>query len=179
MKRLMVLAALLLGSSLAAVPAQATEVGTTRPIGLGFALGSPTSIVGKYFLNDQNAIDAGLAFWRWGRGRCDDGPPTERRCDDWGYLGLNADYLWFQTLAQGTAKLDWHFGPGGRLWIGDDEYYGDGSSVALAARMPIGVDLTFEKPEFLEVFVELAPALYIIPGVGFDVEGFIGVRFYF
>jgi hypothetical protein len=179
MKRLLILATLLLGPSLAAAPARATEVGSPRQIGLGFALGTPTSIVGKYFLDQVNAIDAGLAFWRWGRNRCNGGPPPDNRCDDWGYVGLAGDYLWHQTLAEGTAKLDWHLGAGGRIWIGDDDGYGDGSSVALAGRMPVGVDLTFEKPEFLEVFVELAPALYIIPGVAFDVEGFIGVRFYF
>jgi hypothetical protein len=173
----MMIAALLLGSSLASAPAGATEVGTARPIGVGFAIGSPISIVGKYFLSDSNALDAGLAFWRWGR-NCNRGPGPDP-CDDWGYLGIAGDYLWHQTLAQGTAKLDWHFGPGGRLWIGDRDYYGDGSNVALAGRFPIGIDLTFEKPEFLEVFVELAPLLYVIPGLDFDVEGFIGVRFYF
>ena len=69
--------------------------------------------------------------------------------------------------------------PGGRLWVGDDDYYEDDSDVALAARMPVGLDLTFDKPDFLEVFIELAPALFIVPGVHFDIEAFVGVRFYF
>jgi hypothetical protein len=45
--------------------------------------------------------------------------------------------------------------------------------------MPVGVDLMFRKPDFLEVFLELAPALYLVPGVGLDIEAFLGVRFYF
>ena len=32
---------------------------------------------------------------------------------------------------------------------------------------------------FLEVFVEVAPALYFVPLVDLHVEGFIGARFYF
>jgi hypothetical protein len=179
MKRLLLMTALLLGAALVPSPASATEVGNARKFGLGFALGTPTSIVGKYFVGPANAIDFGVAFWRWGR-RCDGGgPPPGRRCDDFGYIGLNADYLWQEPLARGTASLDWHIGVGGRMWAGDDDYYEDNSSVALAARMPVGLDLTFDRPNFLEVFMELAPALYIVPGVFFDVEAFVGVRFYF
>lgn len=177
MKRLLLVAAVLLGTALTTTTAHATEVGNARRFGLGFALGTPSSIVGKYFLDSVNAIDFGVAFWRWGR-RCDGGPPPGRVCDDFGYLGLAADYLWHDTLAQGTAKLDWHIGAGGRMWVGDDEYYDD-NNVALAARMPVGLDLTFDKPHFLEVFMELAPVLFIIPGVDFDIEAFVGVRFYF
>ena len=29
------------------------------------------------------------------------------------------------------------------------------------------------------MFMELAPALFIVPGVDFDIEAFVGVRFYF
>jgi hypothetical protein len=154
-------------------PARATEVGSSRIIGLGFAIGAPTSLVGKYFLSSTNAVDFGLAFYRLGR-RCYDGPNIG--CDRFGYVGLVGDYLWQDTLARGTAQLDWHFGPGGRMWLGND---GRGNNVSLAARMPVGLDLTFEKPEFLEVFVEIAPALYIVPDTSLEVEGFLGLRFYF
>jgi hypothetical protein len=152
-------------------PADATEVGNARRIGLGFALGEPTSLVGKYFLGGANAADFGVSFYQFGR-RCDGPGP----CRNYGSVGLFGDYLWFDTLARGTAQLDWHFGPGGRLWLGDS---GDGSSAALAARMPVGLDLTFDKPNFLEVYVEIAPALYIIPRVDLRIEGMLGLRFYF
>jgi hypothetical protein len=45
--------------------------------------------------------------------------------------------------------------------------------------MPLGLDLGFRKPDFLEVFVEIAPAMYIVPGLDLDIEAFLGVRFYF
>ena len=158
----------------APAPAQATEVGGRRRLGFGFALGEPSSLVGKYFLDSINAVDFGLSFWDFGR-RCGDvaGPND---CRGYGALGFFADYLWHDTLARGTAKLDWHFGPGGRLWVGDNYY---GQSVALAARMPVGIDLTFDNPNFLEVFLEIGPALYIIPSARLRIEAMFGVRFYF
>jgi hypothetical protein len=162
--------ALLIGG---ARTATATEVGSRRPLGLGFAVGTPTSIVGKYFIGGDNALDFGIGFWSYrdcyDRDRvhyCDGGA---------GHLGLNADYLWQEPLARGTANLDWHIGVGARLWVFDDYY---SNRVGLAARMPVGLDLTFARPTFLEVFLELAPALNIVP-TRFDIEAFLGVRFYF
>jgi hypothetical protein len=172
--------ALLSGSCLAltwVADLGATEVGRSKDFGLGFAIGSPTSIVAKYFVGAGNAFDAGLGFWRLGR-RCN-GPGDDRVCRDGGFerLTLNMDYLWQEQIIAGRgAKLDWHIGGGGRVWLWDD-YAGE--DFALAARMPVGLDVTFPKPDFIEVFLELAPALYIVPGLDLDIEAFLGVRFYF
>jgi hypothetical protein len=155
-------------------PAAATEVGKARPLGFGFALGVPTSLVGKYFLNASNAVDLGLSFGRLGRRCASDGTPYS--CDGIGSFGIFGDYLWHDTLARGTAQLDWHFGPGARLWVGNDDR---GDNVALAARLPIGLDLTFDKPDFLELFIDIAPALYVVPAAWLEIEAFMGVRFYF
>lgn len=150
--------------------ARATEVGRGRNFGLGVAFGSPTSIVGKYFLSGENAIDFGLGFWTYGWG-CNDRGFCEGRSFD--VLTLNADYLWQDSVVRGSkASLDWHIGAGGRVWVG-------GGDASIAARMPVGLDLTFRKPSFLEVFVELAPAVYVVPGLYLDLEAFLGVRFYF
>ena len=154
--------------------AGATEVGRGRNFGLGVAVGSPTSIVGKYFVGGGNAWDFGLGFWRYGWRDC--GPDDNRFCDGgraFDLISLNADYLWQDSIVRGTgANLDWHIGAGGRVWIGDGDF-------AAAARMPVGLDLTFRKPSFLEVFLEIAPALYIVPPLNLDIEAFLGVRFYF
>ena len=37
----------------------------------------------------------------------------------------------------------------------------------------------FTNPTFLEVFFELAPSFWIVPDIGFGIEGGLGVRFYF
>ena len=150
--------------------AEATEVGRGRNFGLGVAFGSPTSIVGKYFIGGGNALDFGLGFWTYGWG-CNNRGYCEGRSFD--VLTLNADYLWQDGVVQGSkATLDWHIGAGGRVWVG-------GGDASIAARMPVGLDLTFRKPSFLEVFLEIAPAVYIVPGLYLDLEAFLGVRFYF
>lgn len=168
-----------------AANAQATEVGNARTFGLGLALGAPSSITAKYFLGPTSAIDGGLSFTTWGNhwnhGWCYDSRGRRLDCDYYSgrrtHLSLYGDYLWQDTLARGTAKLDWHVGVGGRLWFYDN--YNAGNDLALAARVPLGLDLTFQRPNFLELFFELAPALYVLPGIDLDVEGAIGVRFYF
>jgi hypothetical protein len=157
--------------------AGATQVGRSKDFGIGFAFGSPTSIVAKYFVSPANAFDFGLGFWRLGR-RCS-GPDNDRVCRDGGFerLTFNMDYLWQEQIIAGSgAKLDWHIGGGGRVWLWDDYAGGD---FALAARMPVGIDVTFPKPDFLEVFLELAPAVYVVPDLDLDIEAFLGVRFYF
>jgi hypothetical protein len=169
---LWVIAVLAMSSS-----ASATEVGRGRNFGIGVAFGSPTSIVAKYFVGGGNAFDFGLGFWRYGWRRCyrfeDD-----RFCDDdrdaFDLISLNADYLWQDSIVHGTgANLDWHIGAGARVWLGEGDF-------AAAARMPVGLDLTFRKPSFLEVFLEIAPALYIVPDpLDLDLEAHLGVRFYF
>jgi hypothetical protein len=150
--------------------AEATEVGRSRDLGLGVAIGSPTSLVGKYFVGGGNAIDFGFGFWTYGWG-CNNRGYCEGRNFD--VVTFNADYLWQEGLVAGSkANLDWHIGAGGRLWVG-------GGDPSIAVRMPVGLDLTFRRPSFLEVFLELAPAVYIVPGLYVDIEAFLGVRFYF
>jgi hypothetical protein len=165
-------------------PAEATEVGSSRTFGLGLGLGTATSLVGKYFLDSSSALDFGISFWRYRRGcwrdrrgilYCDDYGDTYRH----GSFGLNADYLWEENLVRRRAKLDWHIGVGGRFWRFDDDYYYGDDRVAFAARMPIGLDLTFARPNFLEVYLEAVPSLYFVPQVDFGIEAFIGIRLYF
>ena len=54
-----------------------------------------------------------------------------------------------------------------------------GDCFAVGARAPIGLDLMFNNPGFIEVFFEIAFVFYVVPGFGFGLEGGLGVRFYF
>jgi hypothetical protein len=165
----------------------ATEVGERRNFGLGLGVGTATSLVGKFFVDPDTALDFGVSFWRYRRGCWQDrrGVVT---CDgygdsfrDGGY-GLHVDYLWQDTLIRRSAKLDWHIGAGARFWrwgYDDYDYYYRESRSALAARMPAGLDLTFVRPSFLEVYLEGAPSLFIVPFVDLDMEAVIGARLYF
>jgi hypothetical protein len=171
-------AILLVGS---ARRANATEVGSARKFGLGLVLGDPTGLSAKYWVTPTNALDFGLGFWGYGVGNhCWHDNAGYAHCDNYyGYHHagtVNVDYLWEWNIARGKAQLDWHLGPGGRLiWRGQC----NGDCVALAARMPVGLDLTFSEPSFLELFLELAPAFYVVPGFDFAIEAGLGIRFYF
>ena len=186
MKRIILALAILLFST----TAQATEVGNSRGFGLGFQLGSPSGFTGKAFLDRGSAIDFGIGWHGYGwyrRGRCwDDRRDVWYACDPgWRYRNwsIHLDYLWEDVLAQGSARLDWHIGVGGRLIVWDDDYYydryGEHDDFGLIARMPLGLDLTFRRPDFLEVFFEIAPGLFVVPFVDFNMDAVIGVRFYF
>jgi hypothetical protein len=172
-----ILTALVAVSLLAAIAgsAKATEVGYGRKFGLGVVLGDPTGLTAKWWIAPTNALDFGLGLWGYGvNNRCfNDGT-----CRGYGYRGgtFNMDYLWQSNIVRGQAQLDWHVGIGGRsIWVNDCL----GDCFAIAARSPIGLDLMFNNPGFLELFFEIAPAFYVVPGFGFDIEGGLGVRFYF
>ena len=181
MKRtiLTALAAALLFTAVAR-SAQATEVGYGRKFGLGLVLGDPTGLTAKLWIAPTNALDFGLGFWGYGvNDRCFQNGNGSVTCGNYGYSNgtFNMDYLWQSNIVRSTAQLDWHVGVGGRaLW------WGGGCAnncFGIAARGPIGLDLMFNNPGFLEVFFELAPAFYFVPGFGFAIEGGLGVRFYF
>jgi hypothetical protein len=156
--------------------ARATEVGYGRNLGLGFELGNPTGFVGKYWVGRTNAWDFGFGVDGYYGDFCSYN--SHGVCD--GRFTFNADYLWQSNLVKSTAQLDWHIGAGGRMNIWNSNAH---NYVALGGRMPVGLDLMFNNPNFLEVFFEIAPVLYIGPDVGsfiwFAFDGNLGVRFFF
>ena len=105
--------------------------------------------------------------------------PLFQRFAEKNNISLHVDYLWESKLveAKGKVQLDWHIGAGGRaLFIGDPCASGCWD---FGVRGPIGLDLTFNQPSFLEVFLEIAPAFYLVPGMFLAMEGGLGVRGYF
>jgi hypothetical protein len=161
----------------ASATANATEVGSGRNFGLGFELGDPTGFTGKAFIGRGNAIDFGVAFGGYGYGRCRNANGDRVYCDDsYGHdFSLIGDYLWQDNLVHQEVKLDWHIGAGARVifWNAFNHGYVD-----LIARMPLGLDLYFRRPDFLEVFFEIAPGI-ILTHPDFDLDADIGVRFFF
>lgn len=157
--------------------ANATEVGYGRKFGVGVELGDPTGIVAKLWLSNVNALDFGFGFQHYGWGRCYYDNVGIRRCGYRDY-SFNVDYLWQSNIVRGAAQLDWHIGLGGRVYFLGEPADDRGRDFNLAARAPIGLDLMFNSPSFLEVFVEIAPALYLL-APDFGIEGGMGVRFYF
>jgi hypothetical protein len=164
--------------------ARATEVGYSRQYGIGAVVGDPTGLSGKVWLGQTNAIDLGVGFYGYGyRGGCFHDRDGRTICDrryGYGSTSVHADYLWESKLVGGNGgkiQLDWHVGAGVRtVFLGDP--CGSGCW-DVGVRAPIGLDLTFNQPSFLEVFVEIAPAFYVAPATFLAMEGGLGVRGYF
>ena len=179
MKRVILFSVLLL-TGVVSSPAisRATEVGTSRKFGLGVQLFEPTAIIGKLFLDRNDAFDFGLGFW--GYGRCYDGNGNSYACDHGDqHFSIHADYLYEENIVDTAVRLDWHAGVGGRIAF-NSYYNGDGRhSAALFARVPLGLDLTFKRPRWLETYLEIAPGLWIFPPIVFDIDVGLGVRAYF
>lgn len=156
--------------------AQATEVGTSRTFGLGFQIGEPTAITAKVFAGGHNAYDFGVGFGGW----CDNGDGHGYYCHNLeGRISLHADYLFQENILNMTNRLDWYAGLGGRVVLWN---YGPGSDhndVALLARVPIGIAVTFRRPSFLEAYLEIAPSLGVLPFLWFTIDVALGVRAYF
>jgi len=135
------------------------------PLGLGVILGEPTGFSGKYFLDaDRNrAIDMGLAW----------------SLDDDSGFHIHGDYLLHNYSLLRDAfhvtkgKLPLYYGLGGRFQFRehnhDDEF---------GLRIPLGMSYMFADIP-IDLFAELAPVVNFVPDTGLDLEGGVGVRFYF
>jgi hypothetical protein len=160
--------------------AQATEVGTSRNFGLGFQIGDPTAITAKLFLGRAHALDFGLGLGGWGYGWCTDENDHSYRCSDINHnFSFHADYLYQENIISRTNRLDWYVGVGGRLITSAYGHNDLGHDAVILARVPLGIAATFQRPDFLEVYLEIAPALVIVPPLDFAIDVGLGVRAYF
>jgi hypothetical protein len=179
MKRLVLLVAAAVVLCTAATRAQATEVGNQRQYGFGFQIGEPTALTAKAFVGGGNAFDFGLGFWGWGYGWCKDNQGHSYRCGDQAsYISFHSDYLYQENILNRTNRLDWYAGIGGRVVVWA---YGSntGHDMVLIARVPVGLAVTFHRPNFLELYLELAPGLAVFPPLSFVIDFGLGVRAYF
>ncbi len=135
------------------------------PFGLGAMYGMTgpnlrylAGITAKYFLDETNAIDGAVLRRLSGN-------------DDW-YIW--ADYLYhFRSLIpveQGEVPV--YLGIGGRLKLqeNDEDKFG--------IRFPVGLAYEFAGAP-LDVFVEVVPIWDVALSYDFDLEGGVGIRFYF
>lgn len=140
--------------------------------GLGFQVGQPFAIVGKYWLSQDAALQGYAGTF--------DG--------DAGILGLD----WVQTIGRVRPSgapifFGFHIGVGGALGLGDHacfdhwgHHYGcdDDDTIALGVRVPVAANMYFDKVP-IEVFLELAPLFQIVPDFHGDLSLGLGGRYYF
>ena len=134
-------------------------------IGLGFILGDPSGLTGKAFLGDNDAVDLGIG-------------PSAR--DGFYFYG---DYLRHFNNVFPVSGLALYFGAGAGLHNHDRDDNGrndddDDEENSLEARLPIGIEYTVRAVP-LGIFLELVPALEVIPDFDFHLRGGLGVRYYF
>ena len=77
--------------------------------------------------------------------------------------------LFWICLHSGFAQ-DHHFGLGGRVKFEKEN--------RLGVRFPVGFAYEFEKTP-LDIFVEIVPVFDIIPDTEFNMNGGIGIRYFF
>jgi len=130
----------------------------SRTFGIGVIAGEPTGITGKYMLNENNAIDGGVGWKTSGDSE----------------FHIYADYLFhIQDLIKvKKGALPVYVG-GGLRYVDRDK-----KDNKFGIRIPVGLEYLFENVS-LGAFAELVPVLNLSPDTDFDLEGGVGIRFYF
>lgn len=144
-------------ASFCAVPASAGP-GGKGPFGLGIIVGEPTGVSAKLFMSQTTALQGAVA---WSVGGED-------------AFHVQVDYVMhnYGLIPVEEGRLPLYYGIGGRVRI--REHHDDNVGV----RIPVGLSYEFANAPF-DVFGELVPLLDLTPDTDFDIEGGLGVRFYF
>jgi len=128
--------------------------------GVGVMIGEPTGLSLKRWLDNNRAIDAGLA-WSFSDGDS---------------LHLHADYLIhdFTVLKPKDfhARTAFYYGIGGRIKFRE---HGD---TRAGVRIPLGIDL-YPANTSIDFFGEFAPIVDLAPSTRADADLAIGVRYFF
>ena len=135
----------------------APQPGQPGDFGLGAMFGAPTGITAKYWYSGQAAIDAGLAWHFGGDAR----------------FQMHADHLWHISVPQWNVpngRLPFYVGAGLRVLAGDHPQAG--------IRIPLGLSYLITNAP-VEVFAEIVPVVEFAPDTAGDLDGAIGVRYYF
>ncbi len=127
-----------------------------KGFGLGIVLGAPTGISMKSWVSHTGAVD-GAVGWGYENG---------------GFIHVHADYLVhnFKLISVNQGQLPLYFGIGAKLVFANEPIFG--------ARIPLGINYIFGDAP-LDLFGEIVPGLNLIPSTDFDLEGGIGIRYWF
>ena len=132
--------------------------GQKNKFGLGIMVGEPTGISAKVWTNNTIAFDAAAALSLSG---------------NHGALLLHADFLKhkYQLVKVEKGNLPFYYGLGAKIVMANDP--------GIGIRIPLGISYIFNEEIPLDIFLEIVPVLNLIPSTNFNVDGAIGVRYYF
>ncbi|AXJ02389.1 hypothetical protein CYPRO_3155 [Cyclonatronum proteinivorum] len=127
-------------------------------VGVGIILGEPSGLAAHYFLTENTALAAGLAWSFSGNNR----------------LHMHIDYQInnFELFDVESGRLSFYYGLGGRMQIREDRHD------KLGVRIPLGLNYFFADIP-LSIFIEAVPVLDLIPDTDFSANGGLGVRYHF
>lgn len=129
----------------------------TKGFGLGILVGEPTAVSAKYWTSGSTAFDFGIGY------------SFEKNS----YLNIHADYLFHvKNIFETAENISLYYGPGGRL------RFVENATTRLGFRFDVGL-VWIPRNAPLDVFIEVAPLLDIIPETDFSFNGGIGVRYFF
>lgn len=133
--------------------------------GLGLVIGAPTGISGSLKKSGTNSYTGALAF--------------DLRDDEEIHFHLNYLTHSRRSLALESALFGWYWGIGARLRSFDyDNRFRDDDELRLGPRLSVGVDYEFRQNP-LEIFLDLALSMDIIPSTDADLDLGLGLRYYF
>lgn len=153
----LITAAILACVACGAVPALAAERDDGGRLGLGVMFGEPTGLSGKLWTSARTAFDIGAAWSFQGKG----------------HFHLHADYLIhnFRYFEVDKGSLPFYLGIGGRIRFHDEKN-------KIGVRFVAGLEYFMEEWP-IAFFVEVAPILDLAPETEGDINGGLGIRFYF
>jgi hypothetical protein len=129
----------------------------TKGFGLGILVGEPTAVSAKYWTSGSTAFDFGIGY------------SFEKNS----YLNIHADYLFHvKNIFETTENISLYYGPGARL------RFVENATTRLGFRFDVGL-VWIPRNAPIDVFIEVAPLLDIIPETDFSFNGGIGVRYFF
>jgi hypothetical protein len=125
---------------------------------IGAIIGEPTGISGKVWLNKASGVDGAVA---WGLAKED-------------FLHLHADLLIhnYKWLHVSNRIVPVYAGVGGVVRMAKQK------SAEIGLRLPVGISYMFYY-FLLDIFLEIAPILELVPSTSFNFNGGIGLRFMF
>ncbi len=132
--------------------------------GLGIIVGEPTGLSAKAWIGEGAALDFAAAWSLEGRD----------------FFQLHADYLHHADVIEvKKGFLPFYYGIGARMVILEDQFRRkDEDDILFGLRIPLGITYLFAGAP-LDIFAELAPVIELFPSTDFDVDGGVGIRYYF
>jgi hypothetical protein len=133
-----------------------TSYAQDRGFGLGVILGEPSGVSGKSWLNKKNAF-AGAVAWSLEREEA---------------LHVHLDHLFhdFDSLPVEQGTMAWYYGFGGRIKFAEKS--------TLSVRIPVGLNYLMGNAP-VDFFFEIVPLLDLIPNTEFNLNGGLGIRYFF